>query len=128
MSPFPSKSAGQGVAHGPHALMNARRSSISIEPLPFKSAGHGVAQLPTPHNTSSPRYDPPVLIAVANTLKVGAGAEVLFPQHIGMPSLQGTMEHVATVPDPGSETQLIRIIVPNPDGLPGGSHVVVTFQ
>jgi len=72
--------------------------------------------------------DAPVPMTVANTLVAGGTANVMFPQLVGTPSLQGTIDHVATVADPGSETQLIRIIVPNPDGLPGGSHVVVTFQ
>lgn len=72
--------------------------------------------------------DAPVPMTVADTLKVGGSANVLFPQLIGTPTLEGTIAHVATVADPGSETQLIRIVIPNPDGLPGGSHVVVTFQ
>jgi RND family efflux transporter MFP subunit len=72
--------------------------------------------------------DAPVPMAVANTLKVGNKANVMFPQLIGSPSIQGTIDHVATIADPGSETQIIRIIVPNPDGIPGGSHVVVTFH
>jgi len=67
-------------------------------------------------------------MTVADTLKVGGSANVLFPQLIGTPILEGTIAHVATVADPGSETQLIRIVIPNPDGFPGGSHVVVTFQ
>ncbi|MDP7008694.1 MAG: efflux RND transporter periplasmic adaptor subunit [Phycisphaerales bacterium] len=72
--------------------------------------------------------DAPIPMTVANTLQVSNAATIEFPQLVGSPSLQGTIEHVASVADPGSETQLVRIRVPNPDGLPGGSHVIVTFE
>lgn len=43
-------------------------------------------------------------------------------------AIQGRIVHLAFVADAASNTRLVRIEVPNPDRLPAGSHVTVSFS
>lgn len=71
------------------------------------------------------RVDAPAPLGVAAGLTPGAPAWVVFKSSGAM--VEGRVVHVASIADPGSETRLVRIDVPNPGGEPAGSHVAVSF-
>lgn len=42
--------------------------------------------------------------------------------------IEGRLSYIAAVADARSDTRLVRITIPNPEGLPAGSHVSVMFD
>lgn len=61
------------------------------------------------------------------TLKAGQPAWVRLGPLTTSPPVQGVIAHVAAVGDPRSDTRLVRVRVPNHDGLPTGRQVKVSL-
>ncbi len=73
--------------------------------------------------------DVPAPTAVTLSLEDGNDAWVTFT----LPGLEsspvrGRITHVAAVADPASGTRIVRVETPNPEGLPAGVPVSVSFQ
>lgn len=77
-------------------------------------------------NTESLRIDAPAPVGIASGVGVGDGVWVRFKSSPGE-TIRGTVTHVASVADPGSETRIVRVEIENGSGMPGGSHVQVFF-
>lgn len=72
--------------------------------------------------------DAPTPTDAAAGLKVGDKATVVLRTTGSAPrEMQGTVVHIASVADPGSDTRLVRVEVANPEGLPAGTHAEVRF-
>ena len=70
------------------------------------------------------------MVATRQTLglKLGSPAWVSHKDLIGHEKpIEGQVIHIASVADAASETRLVRVSVPNPDNLPAGAHVTVSF-
>jgi RND family efflux transporter MFP subunit len=61
-------------------------------------------------------------------LKAGDPAWVQFSLPGQDKALEAKVKYVDVVADPGSDTRLVRVELKNPDGIPPGTHVSVSFS
>lgn len=73
------------------------------------------------------RLEAPVATGDTVPLRVGAPAWVTLSLPDQESAIRGQIVHIAQVADAASDTRVVRIEIPNPDGLPAGCHAFVTF-
>lgn len=78
-------------------------------------------------NTDTLWIETPVPTDQTLSLKVGDPAWVRYALPGQEKPVQGRIIHIASVADPTSQDRLVRVELPNPDGLPAGAHVTVSL-
>lgn len=96
-----------------------------VSPGEMVEATHPVLRLVV---TDPLRLEAPVLTRNTTTLRVGDPAWVTLSLPDQQTPVQGTIVHIAQVADAASDTRVVRVEIPNPDGLPAGCHAFVSFS